>query len=297
MSELTYKRKRGFFTFAQNNSKHDYLRMAYALALSLKATQKDNGYLTVGITPGQEVPAHYLAVFDSVVEIPWGDAAEKSEWKLENEWKAYHMTPYEETIKLDCDMLFTNDISYLWGILEKKDFWVATKVVTYRGEAITSDICRKSITACGLPNAYSAFTYFKKCNTSKEVFSMMELITYNWDKFSWEFMGENRPEEGFSTDVALALAIHLTGNTEKCTEDSFDFPSFVHMKSELQDWNFHVVTSEWTKNISYFLTDALELKIANYKQELPVHYHCKDFITDPIIKKLETAANASLRNI
>jgi hypothetical protein len=38
-----FKRKRGFFTFAQNGT-HDYVRMAYALALSLKATQTDVPY-------------------------------------------------------------------------------------------------------------------------------------------------------------------------------------------------------------------------------------------------------------
>jgi hypothetical protein len=40
-----FKRKRGFFTFAQNGT-HDYVRMAYALALSLKATQTDVPYNT-----------------------------------------------------------------------------------------------------------------------------------------------------------------------------------------------------------------------------------------------------------
>jgi hypothetical protein len=90
-----FKRKRGFFTFAQNGT-HDYVRMAYALALSLKATQTDVPYLSIGVTPGQVVPEKYKWAFDEIIEIPWGDAAKTSSWKLENEWKAYHMTPYEE---------------------------------------------------------------------------------------------------------------------------------------------------------------------------------------------------------
>ena len=50
----TTKRPRGFLTFAQNG-KLDYLRMAYAMALSLKATQREP-YLTVVVTPGTVVP-------------------------------------------------------------------------------------------------------------------------------------------------------------------------------------------------------------------------------------------------
>ena len=32
---------RGYFIIAQNNKEHDYIRMAYALALSIKFTQTD----------------------------------------------------------------------------------------------------------------------------------------------------------------------------------------------------------------------------------------------------------------
>ena len=33
---------KGYIVIAQNNEEHDYLEMTYALALSLKATQKEN---------------------------------------------------------------------------------------------------------------------------------------------------------------------------------------------------------------------------------------------------------------
>ena len=33
---------KGYIAIAQNNEEYDYLKMAYAMALSLKATQKEN---------------------------------------------------------------------------------------------------------------------------------------------------------------------------------------------------------------------------------------------------------------
>jgi N-acetylmuramoyl-L-alanine amidase len=65
---------RGFFTFAQGD---EYVRMAYALALSLKASQSKYDKLSIGITEGYKVPDEYVWAFDKIVEIPWGDDAGK----------------------------------------------------------------------------------------------------------------------------------------------------------------------------------------------------------------------------
>ena len=43
-------------------------------------------------------------------------------WKLQNEWKVYHMTQsYDETIKLDADMLFTVDVNYYWEAMKARE--------------------------------------------------------------------------------------------------------------------------------------------------------------------------------
>lgn len=283
-AERIFKRKRGFFTFAQNGT-HDYLRMAYALALSLKETQEEVTYLAVGITPGQVVPEEYKWAFDEIIEIPWGDAAEESSWKLENEWKAYHMTPYEETIKLDCDMLFLDDVSYWWDALAKQDVCAATTALTYRGEVATSDFYRKTFTANELPNVYTAFMYFKYSDLAKELFDMAEIIYHNWEHFRFEFLIEPRPTE-LSTDVIFALAMRLIGREEECVSIG-SFPNFIHMKTQLQGWNANEVTEDWTEHIGVYFTDELELKIGRYRQLAPLHYHVKSFLTDEMIKMYE----------
>jgi hypothetical protein len=279
-----FKRKRGFFTFAQNGT-HDYVRMAYALALSLKATQTDVPYLSIGVTPGQVVPEKYKWAFDEIIEIPWGDAAKTSSWKLENEWKAYHMTPYEETIKLDTDMLFLQNIDLWWDTLAKQDVCAATTALTYRGEVATSDYYRKTFTANKLPNVYTAFMYFKYSDLAKELFDMVEIIYHNWEHFRFEFMQEPRPTE-LSTDVIFALAMRLIGREDECVPIG-EFPNFVHMKTQLQKWEGQAVSEDWTKHIGVYFTDELELKIGRYRQLSPLHYHIKSFLTDEMIAMYE----------
>lgn len=281
-----FKRDRGFFVFAQNG-KTDYLRLAYVLALSLKATQKEHGYLTVAVTPGTEVPDHYRAVFDEVLEVIWLDEAADSEWKLENEWKAFHMTPYRETIKLDADMLFTTDISHWWDILARQDVWACTDVETYRGDLITSDVFRKVFTENDLPNVYTAFLYFKANDEAMELFQMAEIIYHNWQKFFYEYLDETRPNY-VSTDVVFALAIKLLGRADEFTFPAFPAPRFVHMKTQLQGWP-EGASENWLTHLPCIVTPELEVRVGRYKQVLPLHYHLKEVITDEIIATYEKA--------
>lgn len=283
-----FKRDRGFFVFAQNG-KTDYLRLAYALALSLKATQSEHGYLTVAVTPGTAVPDHYRAVFDEVLEIVWLDEAAESDWKLENEWKAFHMTPYRETIKLDADMLFTSDISRWWDILARQDVWACTDVETYRGELVDTDIFRKVFTANDLPNVYTAFMYFKTNDAAQELFEMAEVIYHNWQKFFYQYLDETRPTY-VSTDVVFALAVKLLGRADEFTFSGFSVPRFVHMKTQLQGWPSGA-SENWLTHLACTITPDLEVRVGRFKQILPLHYHLKEVITDDVIEIYEKAVN------
>jgi hypothetical protein len=278
---------KGFFTMAQNSGSINYVKMAYALALSLKATQNQYNKLSIGVTLGQTMPGKYKEIFDQVIEIPDMDNAEDSSWKLENEYKAFEMTPYSETIKLDADMLFFGDISEWWSILERKEMLICDKVLTYRQNVVTSDFYRKTFTNNCLPNTYSAFFYFKKSNVSKELFNMLEIITLNWQYYWNEYLGFSRPKE-FSTDVALGLAVKFLDLKTDCMTNDI-VPSFTHMKSRLQGWNDNEITEDWTKHVAVNFTPDLQCKIGNFRQVYPLHYHVKSFLSDDIIRKYEKA--------
>lgn len=279
----TSKRQRGFLTFAQNGG-DDYLRMAYALALSLRATQTEP-YLSVVITPGMTVPAKYREVFDEVIDVPWIDEAKDSAWKLENEWKAYHITPYVETIKLDADMLFTSDISDWWPLLGRQDMVGCTTVETYRGEVITSDFYRKCFTANDLPNLYSAFLYFRIGEQAEDFFDLAQVIYHNWRRFFGEFLEPITRPQFVSTDVVFALAAKLT---EGCIWPSLPVPRFVHMKSRVMNWPEPIAADDdWLRHVPVTLTDDARLKLGRYCQYLPLHYHRKAFLTDAIIATYE----------
>ena len=100
----------------------EYLLQACLCAMSIKHTQKIN---SVSIATDSVVPKKYKHLFDNIIEIPW---VEEQRYAVEHRWKLYHITPYEETVVLDTDMLFLTDVSHYWRLLDKHDLFFTSKV-------------------------------------------------------------------------------------------------------------------------------------------------------------------------
>lgn len=278
---------KGYLVLAQNTPNDDYVRLAYGLALSIKNTQlAENKICLATNTPINQIPPKYREIFDIIVPIPWIDHARLSKWKIENKWKYYFMTPFDETIILDADMLFPADISHWWETLSKKDIWITDKPRTFKGDIITSMKYRDTFVSNNLPNVYTAFMYFKKTEQAAELFRLTELIFSNWERFYYDYLDETRPKH-LSGDVAYALAIKLLGIENECFGQSEYLPSFVHMKGHLQGISEKYITEDWTKHIPTYFADDGTFKIGNYEQTLPFHYHIKEWLTDNMIKSLE----------
>lgn len=274
---------RGFFTFAQNNREVDYLRLAYGLALSLKQSQPRTNDLSVAVTPDTMIPDKYREVFDHVIEIPWGDESSTIGWKLKNEWKAYHISPYTETIKVAADMLWLGDVEHWWEHLSNlTDFYVCQRAVTHRSDPVTSDAYRKTFTHNDLPNVYSDITWFRKRGEAEDAFALIEEIFKNWeDWFMLTLEGRHRPLI-CSTDVVYAIALKTLG----IEFIPSDFPVMTHLKPDLLDigdWGF------WSEYLRVDFTPACECFIGGYRQTIPLHYQEKDFLTNAMIAHLEKA--------
>jgi len=267
---------KGFLTIAQNG-KYDYVRMAYALAMSLKLTQKTNNKLSVIVNKDSEIPEKYRKVFDKVIPID----VPKEDWKIQNKWRYFELTPYDETIVLDTDMLFFHDYTIWWKILQNgPDINFTTSVRNYRGELITSDFYRLVFTLNQLPNVYTALFYFRKTKKVDDYFHWLQLIFENWKEAYGRLLKE--PPDFLSGDIAYAIVAKTF-----LEEYGGNVLTFIHMRSKLQNENFF---KPWNKELSSFFTTyhgPIELKVNNFNQIYPFHYLEKDFLTDEVIKLYE----------
>ena len=289
-SNRGYKRvSRGYIVIAQNNDVTDYLEQAYALALNLKLTQSTINSLTVCVDAKTKklIRAKHKEVFDNIVDIPWQDDAKDADWKINNKWKYYYMSPYDETVILDTDMIFPTDVSYWWDIMSQRDVWATTKVRTYRGEVATGDYYREWFTANNLPNVYTAFFYFKKSELASELFAMVEIIFQHWQRMFFKYMPKGKPD-WLSGDVAFALAMKILGIEQKCIRENIDtVPTFVHMKSHVQNIVGVSISDIWTETLPTYYNSYNDFKIGNFKQLMPFHYVEKDWLSADKIKQFE----------
>ena len=271
---------KGFLTIAQNGT-HDYVRMAYALAMSLKLSQKKHGRLSIIANKGEEIPDRYKRAFDHIIYIDKTD----SEWKVDNKWQYFWLTPYDETIVLDTDMLFFHDISEWWnylGLYNNLEF--TTEIYNFKKEIIVSDYYRKTFTNNHLPNLYTALFYFNKSQDVEEYFKLVKEMFFNWQEFYNKFLQD--PPKHLSGDVIYALAAKTMYNRKWKNH-----LKFVHMRGRLQHPN---IVNDWNKYLQSFFTkyqNNIGLKINNYNQVYPFHYIKKNFLNDEVIELYEETTN------
>jgi hypothetical protein len=272
------------FTMLAQNSNVNYVKQAYLCALSIRATTPNS---KICLITNDTLDEKTASVFDNIIEIPWNDDAKDSEWKIENRWKIYHACPYENTIVLDTDMLVLEDMTRWWNYLQDRDLFFTSKVLTYRGEEVTSVAYRKAFNVHKLPNIYSGFHYFKKTDETKYFFKWLEIVMNNWELFYGQFAGGKYFQKTPSIDLSAAIVTKILGLEEKITNKRIDYPTFVHMKTHCQNWKTSF-SERWQDTVGVYLNNDLELKIGNYRQQGIFHYTEDDFLTDNIVKIYET---------
>lgn len=269
----------GFLILAQN-SDIDYVRQAYALALSIKNSQST--IKSVTLVTNDNIKEEYARVFDNIVPIPFGDSAQNSEWKVENRWKLFYASPYEETIVLDADMLVLEDLNQVWKFVKERDLFFTNKVVDYKGRVINDTVYRKMFKENDLPNVYCGMFYFKKSELSITFFKLLEFITNNWQRVFYEVAPKSN-QKFFSMDVASSIACKILGIDDQVVNSNSPF-SFVHMKTALQGWD-PIPLSYLSQSLINF-NDSKQLWINNFQQHGIFHYVENEFLTDDIIGKL-----------
>lgn len=269
----------GYLIFVAAHPDVDYLKLAYAAALSIKNTQKP-GYDKVALVIDDKSKIENLNspwVFDKVIEWPEQKFWDGRSWMDQ-------LSPWDETVCIDADMLFLRDYSH-WidYFIENSDLYIANRVFTYRGELVTSDAYRKAFTKNQLPNLYSMWTFFKK-DKGNEFFNLAREIFINPVEFKNIFLSEHTPKI-LGTDEAFALAAKILDITDEISYP-LEFPRLVHLKPLIQNWPYDA--DKVTDHAGFYFTG--NLKIGNYNQQDLIHYVEKDIITDELVSILEEIA-------
>lgn len=276
---------KGFVVVAQNTEKVDYIKQAYALALSIKYSQQVEK--SISIITNDIVPDEYMSVFDKIIPIPWTDEAANSVWKVNNRWKIIYATPYDETIVLDTDMLMLDDIGIWWKYCKNYDIKFCSRILNYKLETITDIHYRKAFIANKLTNPYFALHYFKKTTLSFQFYKVLEFVSNNWE-WCYTTFAPISYQPWLSMDLAAAIVIEIMGLQETII-DKHSPLEFTHMKTAIQGWESIPLT--WQTMVPSVLNRKGQLIVGNIKQPKLFHYVEKNFITEQLITKLKELAN------
>ena len=238
---------RGFLIIAEDTDKVSYTNCAKALELSIKKVMPNSN---VTILTGDMLPYGNLGGYF-------------------NDWQVYGASPYDETIKLEADMIIPRSIEHWWDILKVNDVVVSTHIRNFKGELSDIKVYRKFIDENNLPDTYNSITYFKKSETAKLFYTVVRDIFNNWDEY--KAILKCNPNEEVSTDWVYAIACHIVG-VEKTTLPNFTEMSMIHMKQYVNG----LPSEDWTKTLVYELLPE-SIRVNTYTQCYPFHYHIKSF--------------------
>lgn len=274
---------KGYIVIALNSGDEDYIKCAYCLALSLKLTQKMVNSLSIVTDYPEKVSVKYRDVFDNVILLPHPDLSINSSWRVENYYQLYDASPYDETVTLDADMLFFDDVSNWWEAMAEKDVVITDTIIDYRGAVIKYNPLREYTYKYNLPDLHNGFLYFKKCSGAERLFKAIYDYASDWKEACERMIGDIIH---YSSDGALQLALKELGLLKEYTFQGKQFPKFVHMKTCMQGWE-GAIDKDWRKYIDFNFDREMNLFIGGYRIYLPFHYHVRNFVTDDLIALYE----------
>ena len=258
---------KGYVWFALNNSTTDYIELSRTLANSIKKFNKHNKVCVITDKPVED------KLFDFVKVLKQDDSAEQ-EWKLNNEYKVFNLSPFTHTIKLEADMMFTQNTDWWWNYLWQHDQVFSYHCRNYRDEVVEHSFYRKLFVRNDLPDVYNGLHYFRRSVKAKQFYDLCETIIKEW-KTVKETILVNCHDDQPTTDVVYALANKIQ---EPLQQDKIDYEwfKFMHNKQHVNKIN----TKFKNDNYLYPLKVNKKLYIGGYVQSRICHYHNKNILKD-----------------
>jgi hypothetical protein len=215
---------KGFLIFAHNNEEVDYGKIALCCSLMLKSYCKNNDVCLVtdqgtiewlAQSVGQELVSYafqhirlleYKNVKTNTAQRRFRDSmsTEKTlSWLNTTRSSAYSLSPFNETIMIDSDLLVQdNTFDLVWG--NDEDILVNRDVLTL--EHKKPHINEIRLDSMGIPMYWATQVYFRKGERAQLLFDLVDQIRerYDYYQYVYEFPGKL-----FRNDYAFSIAIHM----------------------------------------------------------------------------------------
>ena len=260
---------KGFLWIAQNNEKTDYMKLSVSLCQSIKKYCK-NSQVCVITDKSTKAPDN---IFDHVIVLEHDDSA-GSLWKMSNEWKVFHLSPFIHTIKLEADMLVNSSLDWWWNYLCQYDMVFSYHCRDYQDNIVVESPYRKLFRENRLPDVYNGLHYFRRSVWANRFFNLCRMIIKNWIYVKENILINCHDSEP-TTDVVYALANKIMDPLQ-LKKINFEWFNFIHGKSAINQ--IPAVKKLYNYVTPYRIKDKLYL--GSYPVNRIWHYHDKNILDE-----------------
>ncbi len=221
---------RGFLWFAQNNDNTDYVELSIKLAKSIKQHSRNKCSNICVIT---DEKSKFQSDYVDVVKVLKQDDSAEHDVKWANEYKAFALSPFTHTIKLEADMLWTTNTNWWWYYLWQHDLVFSVDCRDYRDNIVKDKTYRQLFVKNHLPNIYNGLMYFRKSTKAQKFYEMAEYIVKNWKEVKSKMLIACHDPYP-STDVVFALAYRMMDPTMQHLIN-YEWFKFIHHKPAIHN--------------------------------------------------------------
>tara|TARA_B110000240_G_scaffold191824_1_gene234988 strand:- start:577 stop:1425 length:849 start_codon:yes stop_codon:yes gene_type:complete len=214
----------GVLLFAYNSKNMDYTKQAIYCAKLIKeylnkevALVTDNEeyiqrqypfytkYIDHVITTGHEVDVQERVYNDGLYH------SDRQRWYNTNRSSCFELTPFDETLVIDTDVLIFNDeLNRCFD--SKEDFLISKDYNFVDMKRDYTEFDKVSNTTCDM--FWATAFYFKKTAFTNVFFDLIEHIKENWHFYRLVY---EIPEVKFRNDYAFSIAIHMLRGMKDAT--------------------------------------------------------------------------------
>lgn len=252
----------GIVVIAENTDTVDYIECARTLAKSVRLTNRDIPISIITANRDQLVD-HDYELFDKIIEFT---STSTNQWKLDNDWRVFELSPYQHTLKIESDVVLTMPINNWFEFLRTRSVNIAVGCVDYRQNISRVRTYRDMIDRNKLSDVYNGLTYFNKDAQAEQFFTIVKDIFEKWTDY--RSILRYSPESEFATtDIVYAIAAFIIGEDQVILPEQINPLRWVHMKPAI----INTLSDDWSRE---FIIEHVNntIKINSYVQQYPIHY-------------------------
>ncbi len=252
---------RGILMFAHNNGLFDYGKMAYAAGMAARYHVLERVSLVTDESTWEDLwnlnPfigdffEHKILIEQDTPNKRHFDMAdgttEKAEYHNTTRLRAYELSPYDETLLIDTDVLVQDDsLRGVWG--SKTPVCMNRKVSEMVKSAHGSGPTIQILDGKGLESVWATITYFRKDPVAEQLFEVAKYVEDNYGYFGALY---GFPSNMMRVDFVMTIAAHLLSGSTGGSTVIDPLP----MDSTLFAWNKDILV-DVARGQAMFITNS-----------------------------------------